>query len=693
MSASLRQPSFLATHSSADSVPLFPFAPHPYALDTTSLHAPEHQQHTPRTPGYCMNPPQNATFDDSHPSRSSHRVYAHDFAYRTDAALAAPHAAAKPHHNWSVSQPSMGAPVLAHSHGLTRAGSHHNSPPVSSAPVSPYGNSVLAYAPSNDFSSTYQHADYPKNIALSANWAPQSYYPGVSSAHTTAFHPPMVHPSMGAFGIDYRNIDEIPAPDFGRSARHSMSSYGNDSPATPQSVPADAALDHNLKPNGNGNDLKKSNGHIQLFRTESEAFQDELYNPPTTYASTTPTVTKPTPAFLSPHRNVMSERLQSANRARAQSPTSAAPVRAISPFRDHSPLAPAGDWRAPSALVGTAAGMRQHQKEQAEQAEYAQHMPQLQREPTKTISPKDAVLDYSEQDQPSLFSETIPQGYKQHNTAPGTETWTGNGFVSQPASFGNLQASQPDPSFAGPTSFNFSAMAPPTDYDQTQLPTVTYQNNTFHAPKMGSYLSTTDANPPFPATLTSTESSHSDNPPESQNDDPNNMIQRPADTRANTGTYTCTYHGCTQRFDTPANLQKHKRGYHRAQNQQQLQRESATATASSRGSGSSSPPSDYSPAPSGSGMTSAALQARNSQAGPHKCTRINPSTGKPCNTIFSRPYDLTRHEDTIHSGRKQKVRCLLCREEKTFSRNDALTRHMRVVHPEVESFGKRSRRD
>ncbi|KAF2207280.1 hypothetical protein CERZMDRAFT_51545 [Cercospora zeae-maydis SCOH1-5] len=91
-------------------------------------------------------------------------------------------------------------------------------------------------------------------------------------------------------------------------------------------------------------------------------------------------------------------------------------------------------------------------------------------------------------------------------------------------------------------------------------------------------------------------------------------------------------------------------------------------------------------------MTSAALLARNSQAGPHKCTRINPSTGKPCNTIFSRPYDLTRHEDTIHNNRKQKVRCPMCREEKTFSRNDALTRHMRVVHPEVESMGKRPRR-
>ncbi|RMJ20580.1 C2H2 transcription factor, partial [Aspergillus sp. HF37] len=70
-----------------------------------------------------------------------------------------------------------------------------------------------------------------------------------------------------------------------------------------------------------------------------------------------------------------------------------------------------------------------------------------------------------------------------------------------------------------------------------------------------------------------------------------------------------------------------------------------------------------------------------------------PSTGKPCNSIFSRPYDLTRHEDTIHNARKQKVRCHLCTEEKTFSRNDALTRHMRVVHPDVDWVGKQKRKN
>src|SRR5271156_5948529 len=77
------------------------------------------------------------------------------------------------------------------------------------------------------------------------------------------------------------------------------------------------------------------------------------------------------------------------------------------------------------------------------------------------------------------------------------------------------------------------------------------------------------------------------------------------------------------------------------------------------------------------------ITLRNSRASPHKCERINPSTGKPCNSIFSRPHDLKRHEDTIHKSRNQRIRCHLCTEEKTFSRNDGLRRHMRVVHPDV----------
>ncbi|PGG95011.1 hypothetical protein AJ80_10047 [Polytolypa hystricis UAMH7299] len=143
-------------------------------------------------------------------------------------------------------------------------------------------------------------------------------------------------------------------------------------------------------------------------------------------------------------------------------------------------------------------------------------------------------------------------------------------------------------------------------------------------------------------------------------------VSRPEDISSDAGTYSCTYHGCTQRFEMPAYLQKHKREAH--------QRNAAGTHGVGRG-------------------PAAALL--DSQVGPHHCTRDNPTTGKRCNSVFSRPYDLTRHEDTIHNTQKRKVQCSLC-TEKTFSRNDALTRHMRVVHPEVDWIGKqkaRRRRD
>src|SRR5947209_16304489 len=40
-------------------------------------------------------------------------------------------------------------------------------------------------------------------------------------------------------------------------------------------------------------------------------------------------------------------------------------------------------------------------------------------------------------------------------------------------------------------------------------------------------------------------------------------IQRSEDTSSDAGTYTCTYHRCVQRFETPAQLQMHKREGHR----------------------------------------------------------------------------------------------------------------------------------
>lgn len=74
----------------------------------------------------------------------------------------------------------------------------------------------------------------------------------------------------------------------------------------------------------------------------------------------------------------------------------------------------------------------------------------------------------------------------------------------------------------------------------------------------------------------------------------------------------------------------------------------------------------------------------------HYCNLINPTTGVPCDKQFSRPYDLIRHQETIHATKKKIFRCVLCEgrvnggngngKSKTFSRGDALSRHIKVKH-------------
>jgi hypothetical protein len=173
---------------------------------------------------------------------------------------------------------------------------------------------------------------------------------------------------------------------------------------------------------------------VQLNRTESAAYQDELYNPANFTAP--PTRAPPTNTrFLTPHRNLIHERLQTANITRSVPPSSASRVR--SPFKHGSPLAPA------PPRVGTYDGIRQQQKEKTAKAEMVRHRSQLHREPTKTISPKDALLDYTDTDQPTLFQDTVPTEYKQHFGS--TEQSLAN-FFSQgnTSSIGDLPTSQPN---------------------------------------------------------------------------------------------------------------------------------------------------------------------------------------------------------------------------------------------------------
>ena len=47
----------------------------------------------------------------------------------------------------------------------------------------------------------------------------------------------------------------------------------------------------------------------------------------------------------------------------------------------------------------------------------------------------------------------------------------------------------------------------------------------------------------------------------------------------------------------------------------------------------------------------------------HVCTIPNPKTGKPCLKRFSRPYDLVRHQNTIHASKRSFYRCMFCEDD------------------------------
>ncbi|EFR05068.1 hypothetical protein MGYG_08075 [Nannizzia gypsea CBS 118893] len=281
-------------------------------------------------------------------------------------------------------------------------------------------------------------------------------------------------------------------------------------------------------------------------------------------------------------------------------------------------------------------------------------------EQPKTISPKDAMLEFHESPADSSSMPLFPSQAEASQFEAAVATTLANTDFSNDAFApfsSSASQSTPQPYFLGQTAG--------TDVLQYQPSAAQHQaqHQQHH-----SHPQHQQSSAEFAAALAGLDQAANVDR-KMQDRDSDMAAGRPDDTASEAGTYSCTYHGCTRRFETPARLQKHKREAHRqtTPGSHMLSRDSSTLGA--RG-----------------------LSARNSQAGPHRCERTNPSTGKPCNSIFSRPYDLTRHEDTIHNARKQKVRCHLCTEEKTFSRNDALTRHMRVVHPNVTWPGKQKRR-
>ncbi|KAL0940813.1 uncharacterized protein CTRU02_203576 [Colletotrichum truncatum] len=431
----------------------------------------------------------------------------------------------------------------------------------------------------------------------------------------------------------------LPAPELSVAGSRShpasvASSVAGDSPATPS-----------VGEHEDDRRRKAAFSNVpKLDRTITDIYNDELYSPNFTITSASPAQGQ---MAVSPSNDVFAQRLHAANNqhlSAAQSPASSV-SRDRSPFRQGSPLAPVashdfGAGLPASRLRFNSAHHMREQKKAEQDAQIMRQQMSMKSEPEtpKTISPKDAMLEFHDADGDNsfpLFPSQDPADFDDIAKA----------VVSQEQSNG----------FNRPSLQNGAAFP----YLPTQL------SSGVQIPQQYPFIAHARQSQEQIPRLSSVESSSgmSEGTP-SSNSAP---MTKPAGAAADGGTYTCTYHGCTLRFETPALLQKHKREGHR-----QIQGIGGPR----RGESSVTSPNSL----------------LNSQAGPHRCDRINPSTGKPCHTIFSRPYDLTRHEDTIHNARKQKVRCNLCTEEKTFSRADALTRHYRVCHPDVEFPGKHRRR-
>jgi len=570
-----------------------------------------------------------------------------------------------------------------------------------------------ANQPSRTFSAVASH-----NLPTPTHTPTQEAFMNANNFNTYTPHSSGMDSTMAAHmsmkqALMDQHVPDEDVPGFGHSARHSVSSYGRDSPATPHTTQGD---DLDFKMPSTGENLQKVDSWLfnqfltyddepdmrqhtvpKFERTYTDVAADYAFDPNAVVAQSQPQPAANT--LLSPYRtnipnDIIQRSLQAAQIARSQSPSSSA-SRGDSPFRRSSPYRqPANTFQSPRMAVGTAAAAREQKVEaDAAYAMKSQVQSNEDNEP-KTISPKDALLDYRDADEDSkvpLFPDSGASEYDhQYNGGDQYRNATQSTFDTTSQSYrrdswATPQFSQNFPASVAGTSQPTStfAFAQPSMSGNLHGMNFAPTSNYRPAPNMPT---TSEQNPEFPAHLTSMESSCSEAGPDPSSQSSDRHLQKPANSKADHGTYTCTYHGCTQRFETPQKLQKHKREGHR--NAATI---STTTVATS--------------------MTSAALLERNSQAGPHKCERINPTTGKPCNTIFSRPYDLTRHEDTIHNVRKQKVRCALCVEEKTFSRNDALTRHMvrshhriippkrslanntqRVVHPEVDFPGKHRRR-
>jgi 26S proteasome regulatory subunit N4 len=405
----------------------------------------------------------------------------------------------------------------------------------------------------------------------------------------------------------------MPAPEFNHSGRPSIRSVAShDSPSTPPSYEEERQKNGETSSVGFwlSEYLQLSDNPVyrsvmpKLDRTMTDIYADELYNPSFQITSAPPASSAPTVA-LSPQNDIFSQRLQAANSQHLNTQTPLTiPSRERSPFRQGSPLAPTGNsfgGQSPNVRFGTATHMREQQKAQNDARALHQQLERTSPEQAavKTISPKDVDLVYHENEEDAntpLFppQQQLRHSPKYHHQQVKYEPSEVDDTASQ-QSYGSMATTRRESSSAYSTSSqatpqqsNFNFTPPSVPGSIRRIP----QQYPFVPQSRRQTSNLSNVTEEFPSTLTSMESSSSEYAPESG--DP----KKPVGASADTGTYTCTYHGCTLRFDTPPKLQRHKREGHR----------NSASMISGGDEG---------------GMTSAAQ--RNSQAGPHKVRTIYPN--------------------------------------------------------------------
>ena len=432
----------------------------------------------------------------------------------------------------------------------------------------------------------------------------------------------------------------------------------------------------------------------KLDRTVSDAVHDSLYDPSqsaSTRANQQNYYNYQQQGSQRP--SMFNDRLHEAQNARSQTPSTDM-SRGRSPFPDYASEARSVPHPSGNIPYLSAGRIREQEKLQQDARVHEQHDPAVRQNAAAaantTVSPKQVLDPGNFGGHPATENAKFPQHtpIKQEPSGyaappPSFVTLRGAPVNGLPDANTNTRRSNNDYTTRATT--NFSSTQPsyhthlPLDSPNMSYPFV----NQIQMRRQSSNMRNEQTETPiFPPSLTSMESTKSESsrepnvrPPAFRRNESSTSQQsslpsprpRPQDTTAGTGSFTCTAPRCNARFATSSKLQKHKKEAHRPSPQAASPRTptaSTTQRATSQAVGNS-------------------VSKNNGGPEKHRCERINPTTGRPCNTQFSRSYDLTRHEETIHNINKKKVKCDHCQEEKTFSRSDALTRHMRVVHPDI----------